>query len=103
LEAGVQIIQITIDAQQSSGDQIIQCQLTTSSGTVLIDVTSMSGANAHRQRNSLVGTAAVNLVSSSQVLLKCKNDINFSAQVIWGADILSISSGSITVEATTAP
>ena len=103
LEAGMQIIQITIDAQQSSGDQIIQCQLTTSSGTVLIDVTSMSGANAHRQRNSLVGTAAVNLVSSSQVLLKCKNDTNSSAQVIWGADILSISSGSITVEATTAP
>ena len=104
LEAGKKILQLTVDVQQSSGDENVQCQLTNSSGSVLIDITSMSGYGAHRQRNSLVGTAAVTFDSATQVSLKCKQDTGSgSAQTIWGVDLLSISSGAITVEATTAP
>ena len=103
LTAGAKILQLTVDTTPSYPNETIQCQLTTSSGTVLIDASTRSGQYGNGQRVPLVGTAAVVLESSVVVSVKCKQDGGDIYGSIWGVDLLSISSGSITVEATTAP
>jgi hypothetical protein len=72
-------------------------------GTVLIDAKVKSGQFGGNQRVPLVGTAAVVLDTSVVVSVKCKQDGGDIYGSIWGVDVLSISSGTITVEATTAP
>jgi|688.fasta_scaffold339192_1 hypothetical protein len=103
LTAGTKILQLTVDTHPSYGNQEIQCQLTMPNGTVLIDAKVKSGQFGGNQRVPLVGTAAVVLDTSVVVSVKCKQDGGDIYGSIWGVDVLSISSGTITVEATTAP
>jgi len=103
LQAGKKILHLVIDVQQASDDEKVQCQLTTPTGSVLIDIANYAGRSAIRTRNSLVGMALVDFGSATQVALKCKQDSDSIYGAIWGVDLLSISSGAITVEATTAP
>jgi hypothetical protein len=103
LTAGAKILQLTVDTTPTYPTETIQCQLTTSSGTVLIDASTRSGQYGNGQRVPLVGTAAVVLESSVVVSVKCKQDSGDIYGSIWGVDLLSISSGAVTVEATTAP
>jgi hypothetical protein len=72
-------------------------------GTVLIDAEVRSGQFGGSQRVPLVGTAAVVLETSAVVSVKCRQDGGDIYGSIWGVDLLSVSSGAITVEATTAP
>ena len=103
LTAGAKILQLTVDTHPSYGNQEIQCQLTMPNGTVLIDAAAASGQFGGSQRVPLVGTAAVVLETSAVVSVKCRQDGGDIYGSIWGVDLLSISSGAITVEATTAP
>jgi len=102
LPAGKKILHLVIDVAQQD-DEKVQCQLMNSTGAVLIDVSNYVGHGAYRTRNSLVGMALVDFGSATQVSLNCKRDNATIYGAIWGVDLLSISSGAITVEATTAP
>jgi len=102
LPAGKKILHLVIDVAQND-DEKVQCQLMNSSGGVLIDVSNYVGRGAYRTRNSLVGMALVDFGSATQVSLNCKRDNGTIYGAIWGVDLLSISSGAVTVEATTAP
>jgi len=102
LPAGKKILHLVIDVAQQD-DEKVQCQLMNSTGAVLIDVSNYVGRGAVRTRNSLVGMALVDFGSATQVSLNCKRDNATIYGAIWGVDLLSISSGAITVEATTAP
>lgn len=103
ITAGKKILQLTVDTTPSYPNQNIQCQLTNSAGTVLIDATTRSGQYGNGQRAPLVGVTLVTLAEITFVLIKCKQDGGDIYGSVWGVDLLSISSGSITVEATTAP
>lgn len=103
LTAGTKILQLTVDTAPSYSTETIQCQLTLPNGTVLIDGSTRSGQFGNGQRVPLVGTAAVVLDTSVVVSVKCKQDGGDIYGSVWGVDLLSISSGAITVEATTAP
>ena len=103
LTAGSKVLQLTIDTAPSYSQQNIQCQLTTANGTVLIDGTTKSGQFGNGQRVPLVGLAAIVLETPVVVSVRCKQDGGDIYGSIWGVDLLSISSGAVTVEATTAP
>ena len=103
ITAGKKILQLTVDTTPTYPGQNIQCQLTNSAGTVLIDATTRSGQYGNGQRVPLVGVTLVTLAETTFVSIKCKQDGGDIYGSIWGVDLLSISSGSITVEATTAP
>jgi hypothetical protein len=102
LSAGKKILHLVIDVAQNA-DEKVQCQLVNPAGFVLSDVSNYVGSNAHRTRNSLVGMAVVDFGSATQVSLNCKRDNDSIGGVIWGVDIMSITTGAFTVEATTAP